>query len=80
MGEPNDGSGDGSRAVRAVRRVLADLDFPVLRSLGLGDDDIENLADLALEDYFITMAPKPWSKAEVIKAFTAALSLEQRSA
>ena len=34
MGEPDDGSGDGSRAVRAVRRILAELDFPVLSSLG----------------------------------------------
>ncbi len=78
MGEPADGSGDGSRAVRAVTRVLADLEFPVLRSLGLGEDDLDALADLALEDYFITMAPVPWSKTEVVAAFAAALALEER--
>jgi alcohol dehydrogenase len=78
MGEPDDGSRDGSRAVRAVSRVLADLDFPVLRSLGLGEDDLDALADLALEDYFITMAPAPWSKDEVVAAFADALALEGR--
>jgi len=78
MGEPDDGSGDGSRAVRAVDRILAELDFPVLRSLDIGPNDLDTLADLALEDYFITMAPVPWTKDEVIAAFTAALALEAR--
>jgi len=80
MGAPDDGTRDGSRAVRAVRKILADLDFPVLRSLGLGEDDVDTLADLALEDYFITMAPTPWSKDEVVAAFSAALALEHRAA
>ena len=30
LGEPEDGSGDGSRAVRAVRRILAELEFETL--------------------------------------------------
>jgi hypothetical protein len=38
------------------------------------------LADIALEDYFITQAPTPWSKAEVVEAFMSALKLEKRSA
>ncbi len=79
MGEPDDGSGDGSRAVRAVRRLLADLDMPVLRSLGIGSSDVDRLADLALDDFFITVAPAPWSRAEVVHAFEAALSLEART-
>ena len=80
MGEPDDGSGDGSRAVRAVRRILAELEFPVLGSLGFVDADLDELADLALADYFITMSPSPWSKDEVAAAFTAALHLEGRAA
>jgi len=80
MGEPDDGSGDGSRAVRAVRRILAELDFPVLASLGFTEADVDRLADLALADYFITMSPSPWSKDEVVTAFTAALHLEGRAA
>ena len=78
MGEPDDGSRDGSRAVRAMRRVLADLNFPVLSSLGITEGDIDHLADLALADFFITQAPVPWSKQEVIDAFTAALNLTAR--
>ena len=80
MGEPDDGSGDGSRAVRAVKRILAELEFPVLGSLGFVDSDLDHLADLALADYFITMSPVPWSKAEVVAAFTAALGTESRAA
>lgn len=80
MGEPDDGSKDGSRCVRAVRRILANLDFPVLASLGFTSADLENLADLALADYFITMSPVPWAKGEVITAFTSALDLEVRAA
>ncbi len=80
MGEPDDGSGDGSRAVRAVRRILAQLDFPVLASLGFVDADLDQLAELALADSFITMSPVPWSKAEVVHAFTSALRLDARAA
>jgi len=80
MGEPDDGSGDGSRAVRAVRRILAELDFPVLSSLGFVEDDLDGLADLALADYFITMSPEPWTKDEVVTAFASALALEGRAA
>ena len=80
MGVPADGTSDGSRAVKAVRKILADLDFPVLSSIGITQSDIELLSDNAMNDYFITQAPKPWSKAEVVEAFTAALNLAKRSA
>lgn len=80
MGAPDDGSGDGSRAVRAVRRILAELDFPVLGSLGFVEADLDHLADLALADYFITMSPQPWSKTEVVSAFSSALALTDRTA
>jgi alcohol dehydrogenase len=80
MGEPEDASGDGSRAVRAVRRLLAALDFPVLSSIGVGEEDLEHLADLALGDFFITMSPVPWTKDEVRGAFASALALTDRAA
>ena len=80
MGAPQDGSNDGSRAVNAVRSILAQLNFPVLSSLGFVEADIEELADIALADYFITQAPAPWSKEEVVEAFMSALRLEERSA
>ena len=80
MGEPDDGSRDGSRAIRAVRRILAELDFPVLSSLGITEADVDHLADLALDDFFITMAPVPWTKDEVVEAFSAALAVGERRA
>ena len=63
----------------AVRRILAELDFPVLSSLGFEETDLDHLADLALADYFITMSPVPWTKAEVVGAFASALSVSSRT-
>ncbi len=80
MGVPQDGSKDGSRCVNAVRKILAELQFPVLSSLGFVEGDIDELAEIALKDFFITQAPKPWSKQEVVDAFMSALKLESRVA
>ncbi|MDP1851481.1 MAG: iron-containing alcohol dehydrogenase [Candidatus Planktophila sp.] len=80
MGVPHDGSKDGSRCVNAVRKILAELQFPVLSSLGFVEGDIDELAEIALKDFFITQAPKPWSKQEVVDAFMSALKLENRVA
>jgi choline dehydrogenase len=79
LGEPGDESGDGSRAVRAVRRILAEIDFPTLRSVGVTEADLDELADAALEDYFISVAPQPWVKADVVACYRAALAVEERS-
>ena len=78
MGLPADGTKDGSRVINKVRQILKELNFPVLSSLGFEVKDIDNLADIALEDYFITQAPTPWSKAEVVEAFSSALALSAR--
>ena len=78
MGVPQDGSKDGSRCVNKVRQILKELNFPVLSSLGFEAKDIDELADIALKDFFITMAPKPWSKEEVVEAFNSALALSSR--
>ncbi len=80
MGVPQNGTHDGSRCINAVRKILAELEFPVLSSLGITEGDIDELAEIALKDYFITQAPKPWSKAEVVDAFMSALKLESRVA
>lgn len=78
LGAPADGSGDGSRAVRAVRELLRELDFPVLDSLGVTEDDLDDLTERALADFFITQAPEPWTADEVRAAFTAALAIDRR--
>jgi alcohol dehydrogenase len=73
---PDDGSGDGSRAVDAINSLLARLDFPVLRSLGVEEEQLDTLARLALEDFFHTQSPVPWSDAELRRAFESALAVE----
>lgn len=78
MGLPDDGSRDGSRLIAAIRRLLADLEFPVLSDLGITQNELDRLTDLAMEDYFLTMAPRPWTRAEVRAAFEAALALSNR--
>lgn len=80
LGVPDDGSDDGSRAVLGVRQILADLEFPVLRSLGVERTDLDRLTGLALEDFFHTQSPEPWSADEVRTAFEAALALGHRRA
>lgn len=78
LGVPDDGTRDGSRAVRAVRDILAQLEFPVLSDLGITGDHLDRLTDLALDDYFLTMSPSPWTREEVKGAFEAALALRSR--
>ena len=78
LGEPDDGSGDGSRAVRAVRRILAEIDFPTLGSVGVAEGDLDGLAAGAMEDYFITVSPEPWTKDDVIGCYREALAIERR--
>jgi choline dehydrogenase len=78
LGEPDDGFGDGSRAVRGVRRILAEIGFPTLASVGVAENDLGELADAALDDYFISVAPAPWSRDDVIAAYRDALALSAR--
>ena len=56
-------------------QILKDLGFPVLRDVGVTADELETLTDLALDDFFITQAPKPWSRNEVLTAFQNAYAL-----
>lgn len=78
LGEPDDGSGDGSRAVTAVRRILAEIEFPTLASVGVAETDLDGLADAAMEDYFISVSPEPWTKADVVACYREALAIEHR--
>lgn len=77
MGAPA-GDGRAVRAAAAVRSLLAQLDFPVLRSLGVTEDHLDALTELALADYFITESPQPWTAAEVTRAFAQALAIRER--
>ena len=78
LGEPPDRTGDGSRAVRGVKRILREIDFPVLSSIGVTDDQLDGLAANAMKDYFITVAPNPWTHADVVACYRAALAITAR--
>ncbi|HEX6725040.1 MAG TPA: iron-containing alcohol dehydrogenase, partial [Gaiella sp.] len=76
LGEPADGTADGSRAVRAVRRFLADVGFPTLREVGVSEDDLPALVASATgeQSYNLDVDCHDWTPAEVEQAFRAALA------
>jgi alcohol dehydrogenase len=78
LGVPDDGTGDGSRAVAAIRRMLVELGFPTLQAVGVAEADLDGLVDGALADYFISVAPAPWSPAEVRAAYAQGLAIGER--
>jgi alcohol dehydrogenase len=80
LGEPEDGTADGSRAVRAVQRVLADVGIPTLTDLGVTGDDLPALAASATgeQSYNLDVDCHDWTPAEVEQAFRAALALARR--
>jgi len=78
LGEPDDGSGDGSRAVRAVTRILSELEFDTLAAVGVRDEHLDELTEKALADYFISVAPEPWSADDVRAAYAQGLALGAR--
>lgn len=79
LGEPADGGGDGSRAVRGISRLLAEIDFPVLRDCGVDESDVEALAEAAMADVFIHLAPVAWTVDDAAKVYRRALALTSRS-
>ncbi len=80
LGEPADGSSDGSRAVRAVKRILADVGFPTLSEVGVTEADLPALVKAATEEqaFFLDIDCHTWTAAEVEEAFRAALALRAR--
>ncbi len=80
LGEPADGTADGSRAVRAVRRILADVSFPTLRDVGVTADEIGALTEAAVTEqgFFLDIDCHDWTPAEVEAGFRAALAVERR--
>jgi len=80
LGEPADGSADGSRAVRAVRRLLAEVRFPTLREVGLDEGSVDGVVERTFgeQSYNLEIDCHAWTTAEVEQAFRAALALEAR--
>jgi choline dehydrogenase len=80
LGAPDDGSGDGSRAVRRIQDILANLELPVMRDVGVSEAHLDDLTQRAMADFFITQSPVAWTADEVRGVFVSALALESRSA
>jgi choline dehydrogenase len=78
LGEPADGTADGSRAVRAVRRLLAEVSLPTAAEAGLRHEHLSDLTPLALEEYFMTVDPHRWTADDVRGAYEAALAVTAR--
>jgi alcohol dehydrogenase len=78
LDEPDDDTGDGSRAIAAVERLLAAISFPTLRHAGVTDQDVGGLVELALADYCITVNPRTWDADDVRSAYGAALAFDGR--
>ncbi|HVG68037.1 MAG TPA: iron-containing alcohol dehydrogenase, partial [Gaiellales bacterium] len=79
LGEPAGGEPDGSRAIRAVRRLLAACRLPTMRGAGVGEERLDRLVELSLADYCLTVNPREWTEADVRRAYADALALEVRS-
>lgn len=78
LGAEEDGTKDGSRAIKAIKRMIADIEIPVLSDVGVKEEDIETLADRTMADFFITQSPVPWTKEEVLTVFESAFKLTDR--
>ena len=78
LGEPAGGSEDGARAVNAVRRILAEVEFPTCSSLELDSGVIDAMVPAALDDYCLSVDPLEWDEADVRGAFEAAWTLAGR--
>ncbi len=74
LGAPPAPAADGSRAVRAVRDLLAAMRFPTLRQAGVDPADLDRLTELARAGW-IPVEPGPWSAADIRAAYERALAL-----
>jgi alcohol dehydrogenase len=79
MGEPDDGTRDGSRALRAVERFLAEVGCPTLTELGVTDDDVATLTATARTGW-IPIEPGPWTDDDIAAAYRRALARSPRAA
>ena len=77
MGAPQDGTNDGTRALRAVEEFLAAVNCPTLAELNVTDNHIPELAALARAGW-IPVEPGPWTDDDITTAFTRAVARPAR--
>jgi alcohol dehydrogenase len=80
LGEPPDGTDDGSRAVRAVRRLLADVGFATLAASGISEESLPSLVASATgeQSYNLEIDCHAWNASEVEQAYRDALAITSR--
>ena len=61
-----------------MTRILSELEFDTLEAVGVRDEHLDELTEKALADYFISVAPEPWSADEVRAAYAQGLALGAR--
>ena len=77
MGAPQDGTNDGTRALRAVEEFLAAVNCPTLAELNVTDNHIPELAALARAGW-IPVEPGPWTDDDITTAVTRAVARPAR--
>jgi choline dehydrogenase len=75
LGEPPGGVPDGSRAVHAVRQLLAAIGFPTCLEAGVREPDLDGLIAVALADYCLTQSPHAWTERDVRHVYAEALAV-----
>lgn len=80
LGEPADDASDGSRAVRAVRRLLSEVAFPTLEGVGVEEDALVELVERTLGEqaYNLEIDCHAWTAPEIEQVFRSALAIEAR--
>jgi alcohol dehydrogenase len=78
LGETGSGVAAGERGLRAIRRLMAQVSFPVCRDVGVGPEHLEELVEHAVTDELLAFNPRPWGDQEVRTAFSAALARYDR--
>ena len=80
LGEPADGSADGSRAVRALRRLLAAVGFPTATEAGVEEGAVAELVARTVDEqsYNLEIDCHAWTTGEIEQAFRSALAVEGR--
>jgi alcohol dehydrogenase len=64
--------------VRAVRELLARLDFPTAAQAGVSVQHLDALTELALQDYCLTVNPRTWDAGDIRRAYGEALAVTAR--